>query len=102
MHLRFGHGAPGKDDPTLRAFYDQIRPFGLWPKPWSENFRAEHRGDLLRLLLALTWQISTFLMPMCAMLRMWPAMVTLGIVWLFTGLYLLRDANQDRTAVEHG
>ena len=79
------------DEPTLRAFYRQIRPLGLWPSEWKRPDAAEHRGDIRRLVVAVVWQISTFLLPMCAMLRMWSATSVLGVVWLVTGLILLRD-----------
>ncbi|MEM9882937.1 MAG: sodium:solute symporter [Planctomycetota bacterium] len=83
-------------DTTLRRFYDQIKPFGVWPRGWKQPDAAEHRGDVLRLLLALTWQVSTFLLPMLAMLRMWTPLAVLGVVWLVTGSLLLRDAFNDR------
>ncbi|MEM6459575.1 MAG: hypothetical protein AAF710_09315 [Planctomycetota bacterium] len=82
------------DDATLHRFYDQIKPFGVWPRDWKRPDTAEHRGDLLRLLLALTWQVSTFLLPMLAMLRMWPSAAVLGAVWLVTGSLLLRGVNR--------
>lgn len=83
---------PGTDETTLRAFYQQIRPLGLWPKAWKQPDRAEHRGDLLRLLIAVVWQISTFLLPMTLMLRMWTPGIVLAVVWVVTGMILLRDA----------
>ena len=82
------------DEPTLRTFYEQIRPLGFWPAEWKRPDAAEHRGDVLRLVIALVWQISTFLLPMTAMLRMWSATLTLGVVWLITGLILLRDVQE--------
>ncbi|MEM8739302.1 MAG: hypothetical protein AAGG38_12635 [Planctomycetota bacterium] len=83
------------EDVTLRRFYEQVRPLGWWPRAWRQPHRAEHRGDVGRLVLAVAWQISTFLLPMVAMLRMWPAAATLGGVWLVTGGLLLRSVNRD-------
>ena len=77
---------------TLSAFYQQIRPLGLWPKAWKQPDRAEHRGDILRLIVAVVWQVTTFLLPMLAMLRMWTPLVALGVVWAITTVLLLRDA----------
>ncbi|MEM6757780.1 MAG: hypothetical protein AAF586_11485 [Planctomycetota bacterium] len=82
------------DHTTLRNFYDQIKPFGVWPHAWKQPDAAEHRGDVLRLLLALTWQVSTFLLPMLAMLRIWTPLAVLGAVWLVTGSLLLRGVNR--------
>lgn len=80
------------DDKTLYAFYQQIRPLGRWPRAWKQPDRAEHRGDVLRLVVAVVWQVSTFLLPMTLMLRMWTAGMILAVVWMVTGFLLLRDA----------
>ena len=80
------------DDATLHAFYEQIRPLGLWPRDWKAPDKAEHRGDILRLVIAVTWQIATFMLPMVLMLRLWSASVIIGVVWVATGTLLLRDA----------
>jgi Na+/proline symporter len=85
---------PAVDEKTLYAFYQQIRPLGLWPRSWKQPDRAEHRGDVVRLVVALVWQISTFMLPMLAMLRMWTPLVVLGGVWLVTTVLLLRDAQE--------
>jgi Na+/proline symporter len=91
---------PAVDRVTLERFYHQIRPFGRWPREWKVNDTAEHRGDLLRLVLALVWQVSTFLLPMTLMLRMWTSAAVLAIVWAITGGLLLRDVNcLDRPAI---
>ena len=79
------------DRDTLHAFYEQIRPLGLWPREWKAPDRGEHSGDVLRLLLAVTWQICTFMLPMVLMLRMWTAGAIIGAAWVITGLILLRD-----------
>jgi len=84
---------PGNDEKTLRAFYEQIRPLGLWPKSWKQPDRAEHRGDVARLVLAVVWQVSTFLLPMTLMLRMWTAGAVLAGVFVVTGGLLLRDVS---------
>lgn len=75
----------------LRAFYRQTRPFGIWPQDWLEPDRREHRGDRLRLLAALAWQISTFLLPMALMLRLWPSLPGLLVIWIASLAWLLHD-----------
>lgn len=80
------------DAHTLHRFYEQIHPLGLWPRDWKQPDQAEHRGDILRLILAVVWQISTFLLPMVLMLRMWTASVVIGLIFVATGSLLLRDA----------
>ncbi len=82
------------DRDTLRRFYDQIRPLGLWPRDWKAPDKAEHRGDVLRLVLAVTWQIATFMLPMVLMLRLWSASIIIGVVWVATGAVLLRDVQE--------
>ncbi len=82
------------DRETLSSFYQQIRPLGLWPKAWKQPDTAEHRGDLLRLVLAVVWQVSTFLLPMTLMLRLWTAGAVLGIIFAVTGIILLQDARK--------
>ncbi|MEM9253002.1 MAG: hypothetical protein AAGB29_11690, partial [Planctomycetota bacterium] len=75
-----------------RAFYEQIRPLGWWPKAWRANDAAEHRGDVGRLVVALVWQISTFMLPMLLVLRMWGSAAAVGAVFAVTGAVLWRDA----------
>ena len=79
------------DEATLLAFYRQTRPLGLWPREWKAPDKAEHRGDVLRLFVAVAWQVCTFMLPMVLMLRMWTAGTILAAAWLITGLILLRD-----------
>lgn len=82
------------DRDHLKIFYQQIRPLGLWPADWKHNDRSEHTADLTRLALALTWQITTFLLPMFAMLRMTLPTIAAALIWLATGYALLRDTHQ--------
>jgi len=82
-------GAP-VPEPVLREFYARVRPLGLWPAAWRRDDRDEHRGDLAGLGIALVWQVLTFLIPMGALLRMWPSVVPASIVWCAAGLWLLR------------
>jgi len=84
--------APDTDTTTKKTFYDQVRPFGLWPRDWKFGDKPEHRGDILRLILALVWQVSTFLLPMLCVLRMWPQAIGVGVVFAITGWLLLRDS----------
>ncbi|MEM7681430.1 MAG: hypothetical protein AAF288_05700 [Planctomycetota bacterium] len=85
--------APPADRAVLHAFCQQIRPFGLWPKEMrTAAIRQESKQDVIRLVLAVTWQISTFLLPMTAMLRQWDAFGVLAVLWVATGIPLLRHA----------
>lgn len=87
--------APGTDHDTLKQFYQQVRPLGVWPKQWRDDHKSELRADLLRLPLALIWQISTFMLPMLLMLRMWPQAAGAALVFAVTGGLLLRDAQYE-------
>ena len=84
--------APNTDRDTLRAFYDQIRPFGLWPREWKQPDRREHARDAVRFAVALLWQTLTFLLPMLAVLQMWTPFAVLGAIWLPLFVYLLKDS----------
>lgn len=77
---------------TLRTFYRKVRPLGLWPADWRQPSHPEHRADLLRLGMALVWQMATFFLPLCLMLRMWTSAGLLGFVWLLLGIPLYRQA----------
>ena len=79
---------------TLRAFYDQVGPFGWWPRGWKPVNRAEHRADGLRLLVALLWQILTFLIPMGAMLGLWASVLPAILLWVGLFVFLLRDSRE--------
>ncbi len=75
----------------LRAFYQRIRPLGLWPRDWRTPDSAEHRSDVLRLGAALLWQILTFLIPMGAVLGMWIPVAVASLLWLALLAHLLRS-----------
>jgi Na+/proline symporter len=81
---------PGVDAGTRLAFYRSTKPLG----PWEGNKldRTEHRNDLARLVIALLWQISTFLLPMLVVLQMWQSVIYVGVPWLFFTVVLWRDA----------
>ena len=76
---------------TLRAFYDQVTPFGFWPRAWKALDREEHRADYLRLAVALVWQITTFLIPMGVVLGMWSSVLPAVFLWILLFAYLIRD-----------
>jgi Na+/proline symporter len=75
---------------TLRIFYERVRPFGLWPREWKQPDAAEHRSDAVVLVVALVWQITTFLIPMGIVLHMWWSVVPACVLWIALGLFLLR------------
>ncbi len=76
---------------TREAFYRKVRPFGLWNHTWKAEDRMEHRADFSRLIAALVWQITTFLLPMAAVLHEWWAFAVIIVLWLLSGWRLLRD-----------
>lgn len=76
---------------VLRRFYAQVAPLGWWPAAWRQPFRREHRGDLVRLVAALLWQILTFLQPMAWVLGLWRAALPAGLLWAALTYYLLRQ-----------
>lgn len=84
----------------LRAFFDRVGPFGWWPQEWRAPRRAEHKNDLIRLAVALPWQVLTFLLPMGLMLRLWPQVITGGVIWLTLFAWLLRDVRRVSRAGE--
>ncbi|MEM1026872.1 MAG: sodium:solute symporter [Planctomycetota bacterium] len=94
--------APPIDCDTLEDFYRQIKPFGAWPRAWKADDRSEHRGDVIRLGVALIWQAATFLLPMTLVLHMWTSAAVLATVWVLLGLYLLRDVKRESRLAEQG
>ncbi|MEM0913505.1 MAG: hypothetical protein AAGK09_02735 [Planctomycetota bacterium] len=90
------------EEGTKRSFYEQIRPLGWWPKAWKVNDAAEHRGDVGRLVVALVWQVSTFMLPMLLVLRMWGSAAAVGAVFAVTGAVLWRDAWGKKAGAERG
>jgi SSS family solute:Na+ symporter len=66
---------------VLRNFYEQVRPLGFWPRAWSSPYRAEHHGDLWLLVVALAWQVLTFLVPMVMVLGMWRQSLPAILIW---------------------
>ncbi|MEM1211060.1 MAG: hypothetical protein AAGI68_02070 [Planctomycetota bacterium] len=83
--------APATPNDQLKRFYHQIKPLGLWPRDWKTLDQREHTADLFRLILALVWQVSTFLLPMTLLLHMWTSAAVLAAVFAFTGTLLFFD-----------
>jgi len=73
---------------TLRIFFERVRPFGFWPSGWKQAAKAEHRSDVMLLLIALIWQILTFLIPMGLVLRMWSSVFPALVLWAVAGWLL--------------
>lgn len=92
------YAAPAIDEASSRAFYEQIRPLGTWPAAWKSDDRAEHRGDVVRLIVALLWQVFTFLLPMALVLHQWWESAVLATLWIAGGLWLLRDLRRSENA----
>jgi solute:Na+ symporter, SSS family len=76
---------------TLRAFYARVAPLGWWPREWREAFRDEHRCDRVRLVVALIWQILTFLLPMGMVLGMWSTVIPASLLWMALFSALVRE-----------
>lgn len=78
---------------TLQNFYERVRPAGWWPSEWKKPHAAEHRRDGVRLGVAVLWQISTFLLPMAAVLQRWPEVMVLAGLSGGLGWWLVRDSH---------
>ncbi|MEM6552138.1 MAG: sodium:solute symporter [Planctomycetota bacterium] len=83
--------APPTPKDQLNRFYHQIKPLGFWPRDWRTPDQREHTADLFRLILALVWQVSTFLLPMTLVLHKWTPAAILAAIFAFTGTLLLLD-----------
>lgn len=80
---------------TLRGFYTKVAPFGWWPREWRKAFRDEHRCDRIRLVVALVWQILTFLLPMGIVLGMWSAVIPASLLWMALFSALVREIGEN-------
>jgi Na+/proline symporter len=76
-------------DEVKRKFYDQVHPFGWWPKDWKVPHREEHRRDGVRLVVAVIWQTVTFLLPMLLVLRQYAVVGGLLVLWLALSAWML-------------
>ncbi len=85
------YAAKAVAEETARAFYLRVRPFGLWPAAWKTADTTEHTSDKVRLVAALLWQTTTFLLPMLLILKSWGYVAGVGLLWLVLTLYLLWD-----------
>jgi hypothetical protein len=89
-------------NPTLRGFYDQVRPLGGWPRVWTSADRTEHQPDKLRLGVALGWQRLTFLILMGMILGLWHSFLPALTLWAGLFAYLIRDLRRsERAALAH-
>ncbi|MDQ8181964.1 hypothetical protein [Pelagicoccus sp. SDUM812005] len=86
------------DQRVLQQFYKKTRPNGLWPASWKRDHLAELRTNWLRLLAALTWQISTFMLPMMLVLKKWGYAGILALVWTLSFLALRQMQERDEPA----
>ena len=83
--------APGVPETTLREFYQRVGPFGTWPPAWRAKDKSEHRGDVMRALVALVWQVLTFLLPLGMVLGRWREVAIAGAVWALLLAWLAWD-----------
>lgn len=89
LSLLATYASPPTDPDVTRTFYDQIRPFGLWPREWKQPHAREHRADQIRLPIALLWQILTFLLPMLLVLHQWVPLALLLLPYALLTTFLL-------------
>ncbi len=83
----------------LRAFYEQIKPWGLWPRVWrSASDRTESRRDGIRLAVALVWQVTMFLIPMLVVLHEWTQLAGVAVLWSLAMVYLIVDLRRPSPA----
>lgn len=86
---------------TLTTFCKQVRPLGWWPQDlFDEQTKEEHTFDKLTLVVAVLWQISTFLLPLTLVLHLWVQAGALLIVWTPCSIYLYRRAFSQSTTSE--
>jgi SSS family solute:Na+ symporter len=78
---------------VLRKFYTQIGPFGWWPREWRQPYAREHRRDILRTVVALAWQVLTFLIPMGLVLGLWSGVGAMALLWTGLFIFLLREVH---------
>ena len=91
--VAFTYLTPPVEESTLLSFYRMTRPLGPWPRRWRRaGDEVERRNDGARLVVALLWQVFTFLLPMLAVLKMWVSFAVVGVPWLFLTIALWRDA----------
>lgn len=91
---------PATPTEELKVFYHKIRPNGLWPKAWKEDYTSELSKNWIRLLVAIVWQIATFMFPMFLVLNRWGDAALLAVVWGISFYFLLRlrDSQETRGA----
>ncbi|MEM6885164.1 MAG: hypothetical protein AAF571_09035 [Verrucomicrobiota bacterium] len=82
--------SPHPDQMQVLEFYRKVRPMGWWPKEWVRDRVVDNRRDRKDLLLALLWQLLTFLLPMLTMLRRWDEVVIGFVVWLILSVVLFK------------
>jgi SSS family solute:Na+ symporter len=78
---------------ALRKFYAQVGPFGWWPREWRRPHVREHRRDVLRMIVALVWQVLTFLIPMGLVLGLWAGAGAMALLWTGLFIFLLREVH---------
>ena len=84
------------DRATLTNFYLRTKPFGFWkplfqalPTNLQQEFRAEHRTDIIAVPFALLAQITLFMLSMQIVIHQFASMLPTGILFLIgaVGLY---------------
>lgn len=87
---------PQTDASVLKEFYIKTRPFGFWgkiksvlPEEDQKKIVKETRRDLISIFLAVSWQLSLFIMGMMVIIKQWQHFFVLSTVFslLSVGLY---------------
>lgn len=86
---------PEVDEGHLERFFQRIRPNGWWPQEWKAAHREELAGNWKRLAAALVWQVTTFMIPMFAVLQSWGRVAGLALAWTVALWLLLRWREPD-------
>jgi hypothetical protein len=87
---------PPEDDSTLKKFYKQIRPWGLW-KPIREKVIAEDPSfipnnnfgrDMLNVAVGIVWQLTFTIVPIYLVIKQFKAMVVSMVLLVLTSVFL--------------
>lgn len=87
---------PPDDRAVLKAFYQNVRPWGFWG-PVLEDLRREDPvampnqnfvRDMFNVAIGIVWQLSLMVVPMCVVLRQWRTGAWMGMVLVVTSVIM--------------
>ena len=86
---------PAVPEARLRGFFEQVRPWGLWPMGWrAAGAWREEAGDMVRLGVSVVWQVTMFLVPMLLVLREFGQAAGTAAIWAVCSAYLFVDVRR--------